>query len=382
MRVSVISPDLSSNCLGRAHVLAELLAHNFEVEVAGPLLGDEIWEPISNERSYIELKITPVITTFTKKYRKALKQLTGDVVVAVKPQMTSFGLGLLKRYTDGTPLILDIDDWESGESTGWSGLFEHARATPATAYYLNNKNHIWLLERLAGRADAITVSNSFLQERFGGTQIPHVRDTDVFDPARFDQMAIREELGLPTEKTIVMFSGTPRPHKGVEYLISAINDIDNPEVVAVIVGAHDSEYVRGLKEQAGKNVHFYGRQPFSDLPKWIAAGDVFVIPQKQTQANRGQLPAKVFDAMAMAKPVIATNMSDMPTILDRCGIIIEPGDTEAIAEGILQLHNYPQKQTRLGKSARKRCVEKYSYNALAPEIERVVQRAVDNHYSQ
>lgn len=372
MRVSVLSHNLSSNALGRAHVLAELLSQNFDVEVAGPCLGGNIWKPIADERSYTKLDITEDLPSFIIATREAMHQLNGDVVIAVKPRTTSFGLGLLKRYLDNVPLILDIDDWETGgvhESP--SRLRKHLKNIPHM-YYVNSLNNTYGMEKLSYLADARTASNTFLQNRFEGTVIPHARNIRKFDPSSFEKSKIRSDLGLPQEKTIAMFSGTPRPHKGVEYLITAINSLETSDVIAVIVGAHDSEYVSKLKALAEEKIKFFGQQPFNELPKWIAAADIHVIPQKQNAANRGQLPAKVFDAMAMAKPVIATNISDLPLVLSDCGIIVDTESPDQIAESVLYLHENPTIRKVLGTTARERCVEKYSYKALRPKLEKIV----------
>ena len=79
------------------------------------------------------------------------------------------------------------------------------------------------MEALSELSDAVMVSNTFLQDRFGGEITPHVRDTEAFDPDRFDGRAARVEHGIPTDSTVVMFSGTPRPHKGVEELLKAVS---------------------------------------------------------------------------------------------------------------------------------------------------------------
>lgn len=62
--------------------------------------------------------------------------------------------------------------------------------------------------------------------------------------------------------------------------------------------------------------------------------DVLVISQRRNFATIGQLLTMVFDAIAMAKPIIATNVSDLPEILDGCGWIVEPENTEQVAETI------------------------------------------------
>jgi glycosyltransferase involved in cell wall biosynthesis len=169
-----------------------------------------------------------------------------------------------------------------------------------------------------------------------------------------------------------MFSGTPRPHKGVDDLARAVAAIDRDDVRAVVVGAHESEYVDTVRRLGGDSIIVRGMQPFDELPKWIAAADVIAIPQKDNPATWGQMLSKVFDAMAMAKPVIASDVSDLPTVLEDCGRIIEPGDIEELREAIVDLARHPELCEELGRRARQRCIKKYSYDALAPVMNNLV----------
>jgi glycosyltransferase involved in cell wall biosynthesis len=371
MLISVVSPDLSSNCLGRAYVLAQLLERNHDVEIVGPKLDDGIWEPIKDEYDYKQINTGPRVHQFSLSIPRLLDSISGDVVYASKPRTTSYGIGLLATLGRDRPLILDIDDWETGFLYDRRSTWLHLKGIPqlvsANSYY-----YIRSLEGLSGLADARTVSNRFLKDRFGGTLIPHARDTMKFDPARFDQQSVREELGLPTEAFLVMFSGTPRPHKGVENLAQAVIGIDCDDVRAVVVGAHESEYVDKIRQIGGKSIIIRGTQPFENLPKWVAAADVIAIPQKDTPATKGQLPAKVFDAMALGKPIIATDVGDLPYVLDNCGMIIDPNEPTQLRESILRLRDNAELREQLGEKARLRCVEKYSYDALASVLSDVV----------
>jgi glycosyltransferase involved in cell wall biosynthesis len=377
MKISILSSNLSGNCLGRAHVLAELLERYFEVEVLGPKLSGDVWNPISNKRNYKILSIKEDIPKFFWDINGSINKIKGDVVISVKPKGTSFGVAIAKKIKDNTPIILDIDDWEASKMYG-TGIFgmNFIKNIPSM-YYINSPTWSFILEQHEYFLDGKTVSNRFLQSKFGGSIVPHARDTEKFGPELFDQSSTRAELGLPEGTTIVMFSGTPRPHKGVDDLIRAMNSLEASEIVAIIVGMHDSRYVNELKRLAGERVTFYGQQPFDDIPKWVAAADIIVIPQKRTLANRGQIPAKVFDAMAMAKPVIATPMSDLPEVLDGCGIIVDPDSPRAIANAIEDLHVNPEKGKALGRAARRRCVERYSYKALAPKMKDIALSAVN-----
>jgi glycosyltransferase involved in cell wall biosynthesis len=379
MRVSVLSPDLSINCLVRAHLLAELLERTHEVEIVGPKTRGDVWEPLRDAHDYRGVDSSLLTPRFLLDAPTLLDRISGDVVYASKPRLASYGLGLYETLRRDVPLVLDIDDWESGLIYGRSRNLPAALlwGVPALAHH-NSLYYTRSLEALTGLADATTVSNRFLQERFGGVSVPHVRDTSVFDPSKYDRAAVRDDLGLPTDDPLILFSGTPRPHKGVEDLVVAVDAVDREDVRALIVGADDSEYTERVRRVGGDSVRLYGPQPFDEIPKWIAAADVVAVPQRRTPTTRGQMPAKVFDAMAMGKPIVATDVCDLAHVLDGCGRIVPPESPEALRDVLTDLLDDPALRADLGRAARQRCVERYSYDALAPVVADVIESVVDD----
>ncbi|XGI82736.1 glycosyltransferase family 4 protein [Halorutilales archaeon Cl-col2-1] len=377
MLVSIVTPDLSHNCLGRAYVLAQLLERNYDIEIVGPKLRDTIWKPLRDKYDYKEVESSRRVYGFLPNIRELLNKISGDVVYASKPRLASYGISLLKRIGSNLPLIVDIDDWESG--------FKYSGNSQATAYLrgiprLINTSSIYytrVLESLTKIADGRTVSNYFLRNQFGGTVVPHARDTEKFNPEKFNKYNIRKEVGLPLDKFIVMFSGTPRPHKGVEELAKAVKMIDQDEILAVIIGASESKYTDRLRKLGGESILIEGMKPFDELPKWIATADTIAIPQRENQSTVGQLPAKLFDGMAMAKPIIATNVGDIPRILGKTGELVPPEEPEQIKNAIIHLKKDDSRRKQLGKDARKRCQDNYSYDALSPVLRDMISSIVN-----
>ena len=104
MKINVVCHDLSNNCLGRAHVLARLLARTHDVDIVGRMRGDDLWEPLrcdASADSAVPLRVLPRGVGL----RRAIAALDGDLVYAVKPKAGSLGLGLLARARSGIPLI-------------------------------------------------------------------------------------------------------------------------------------------------------------------------------------------------------------------------------------------------------------------------------------
>lgn len=376
MKISIISPDLSHNCLGRAYILARVLQRHYEVEIVGPIFGEGIWEPVVNDKS-IKYKFVKISGRFKPYWQigELIKKIDGDIIYASKPLFSSFGIGLLKKVLKKKPLILDIDDWQMGfvrENYSRLSIYRRFRFIASSTLYFYSLGSYWnnlINEKLINFADEITVSNNFLKEKFGGNIIWHGRDTDNFNPQKYNRKLLMEKYKINDLKKVIIFLGTPREHKGVEVLINAVSMIKNKDIILFIVGIGDNDnygkkLTKTAKEILGDKYKGFGIQPFEKIPEFLTLADVVVIPQKNNFATIGQVPAKIFDAMAMAKPIIATNVSDLPEILDGCGWIVEPEKPEELAKAIQYVLGNPKNAEEVGWKARQKCIEKYSWDAM------------------
>lgn len=380
-KISVLCANLSSNALGRAYLLARVLQRHYEVEILGPTFGSGVWPPCDTSEFAYKVVHGCNLPRFLSSTRALLRQIEGDAVYAVKPRPTSFGVGLLAKRLRGTPVVLDIDDWDvEGEYTlnrwrRWLGFVGRVHNPYANQY-------LFLMERLIPQADAVTTASTVLQRRFGGILVPHGRDTDYMDPARYSGQALRRAWGLDNSK-IVMFLGTPRLHKGVEDLIGALQLLAELPLTLVIIGVDRSDpYTNRLAALGGEQVRLLDMQSFADIPRFLAAADLVALPQRDMPFARAQVPAKVFDAMAMARPIVATAVGDLPQILQGCGVVVPPGDVPALAEAIRRLVLDTRLAKELGRRARQRCIERYSYKVMADTLHRLFQDALSRRHAQ
>lgn len=379
MKITVLTPDLSHNCLSRAYLLARVLQKSNEVEIAGPAFGDGIWLPLRRDRTVRFRLLEEVHSSMTWRDMKRLaSSINGDVIFASKPLMTSFGIGLMAKFSSGKSLVLDIDDWDLGirreilkRRKDFRGKLRYLKESCLEYCSLESILNPYLAENLSFLAEGITVSNRFLKRRFGGEIIWHPRDIDFFDPEKYDRKAIRDRLGFGNRK-VILFLGTPHPHKGVEDLIRAVSLIPHPEILLALVGVTGTVYGRSLvrkgKETLGDRFFAIGEVDLDQTPEYLSMADLVAIPQRSGSAAVGQMPMKIFDAMAMAKPIVSTRISDVPEVLEGCGWVVEPGNPEQLAPAILYILDHPAEAEERGANARRKCVAHYSYAAAAETL--------------
>lgn len=382
MRVRVLVPDVSAGGMSRAYALALVAAQlGHDVEIRGPAIqGSEVYpEPPPG------LSVRP----FRSLIRDGLLA-TGDtaggvdVLIAVKPQPGSLGVALRQRSQSGAPILLDIDDWEPvGFGVGGRqapSVADRARGLFRSARRLGDPNHSvynrWI-QRFVHRADAITAPTRVLAEKFGATLLPQARDTEVFDPSHFNAEACRRALGLEG-LGVLLFPGTPRPHKGLEDVLLALERIGRPEWRLVVAGGRETAFAKEFAEREKRWLIELPRRPAHAMPAVVAAAHLVVVPQRDVAAARSQFPIKLTDAMAMAKPILTTQVGDVPEIVGDTAYLVEPSDPEQLAGAIEEIFANPAAAALQGERARKRCVERYSLEAvgrsLAPILEDVTRR--------
>ena len=373
MKISILCFDLSSNAFGRAGLLAIALSKIYDVEIIGPSKREKIWAPMAQIDIPIKKFVWERYPGFHRIKKNIMDVIDGDVILASKLMPTSFGIGLQKKISSGKPLLLDIDDWELG-------FFYHSGFWGKVGRFLNFSNpnglpYVWRIERLVDHADAVSVSNRFLQKKYGGTLLPHCRDTDVLNPLKFNAGDVKEKMGFVGKK-ILMFLGTPRPHKGIDDLLQAFKKVDNSDLNLVIIGVENKqEFLKGIDESVKNRVTIIPKIPFNKLSEYLSVADIICIPQRRTSDSVGQIPARLFDAMAMAKPIIATKVSDIPEVLGDCGYLVDPSNPSQLANAIQYVLSHSDEARVKGDAARARCRQKYDIRNLESGLRGLIEQA-------
>jgi L-malate glycosyltransferase len=187
---------------------------------------------------------------------------------------------------------------------------------------------------------------------------------------------VRDELGIPRDAPVVIVISRLTRQKGLEQFLEAAAILAPrfPDARFVIVGyakPAEQDYENILKTQADR-LGITGRVTFTglreDVPDLLAAATVSVMPSLNEALSNVLL-----ESMAAAAPTVATRVGGTPeAIVDGVtGILVEPGDSVALAEGIARLLENPQLAAHLGRSARQAVQEHYSAEKMVRATERL-----------
>jgi len=200
-----------------------------------------------------------------------------------------------------------------------------------------------------------------------------------FDPDRTDlqdRLAYRRRWNLPTGTPLALFAGMPQPHKGWPTLLEALAKPSTGSWHLVLAGPADHDDFAAARRVLGERCHLLGPQPHGSMPLLLAAVDAVPVPQLDTPFARSQLPAKAVEAMAMARPVVATRVGDLPEILGdgARGWLIPSGDAPALAAALDDIVAQPARAEARGRAARRWYLEEASPAVIASRILELIDR--------
>lgn len=217
---------------------------------------------------------------------------------------------------------------------------------------------------------AISVSTKNQQECFAlnlvdpdnSIVIPNAIDQTLFH--KLDRTGCRNKLGVSTGDFIVAFVGQLVPRKGTMRLNEALKKVNDPQIKAVFIGSgsDDPDY-SGIIQK--------GRVAHDDVPVWLNAADVFVLPTD----NEGCCNA-IIEAMACGLPIISTDAPFNYDILnDANSIMVDCYDVDAIAAAIIKLKEDETLRCRLSEGALK-TAESLSIRRRAERIVEFMQERI------
>lgn len=173
------------------------------------------------------------------------------------------------------------------------------------------------------------------------------------------------ELFSPDRKTIV-YLGWVVPTKGMEELFTAWDVLApaHPDWSLKVVGPYDDAYMEQLKSRHSlERLELNGEMPHDSAMELVKTCGLFVLPS-YTEG----FPNAVVEAMALAKPVVATSVGAIPDMLaDECGIVIPPQDADSLREALERVMDSPEKREELSRSAYEKAAGVYDIPVVFEE---------------
>lgn len=295
-----------------------------------------------------------------------LERLRGrryDVIYVRQIVITAWWAGLLGRLY-GARVVYEAHDWET--------------SNPSRAKERWAQGLLHLLDRVAlTRSDAVvSLTEHFVSElrRIGWTPrrcavIPDAFDDQVYRPR--DHAAARDALGLPRDAFVVGYAGLTFAHRGLDRLIRAFAAAAlPPEALLVFVGGRPRE-VAELGElvttlHIDGHVRFVETQPQEVVARYLGAADVLVVPDTVTDVTAS--PLKLFEYMAMARPVVCVDIPALREVIDeQAARFVRRGDVADLSAALEELASDRQRRTAMGEAAREQA-QPWTYARRARRI--------------
>ena len=210
--------------------------------------------------------------------------------------------------------------------------------------------------------------------------IPLGIDTNYFNPNGFEKSSNNQVFKILTVANLVKV-------KGLETLIKAVFELNNPKIYLDIIGNNRIEilpdgskynYFEVLQSlvfelNLEKQVKFLGER--ADVRPFLASSDLYVIPSK----NEG-MPMALVEAMSMGIPVLGSNISGVNFVLNAFpDLLFEVGNYESLSEKIMELYQKtPSERKSIGVALRQYCQTHFSMDEFIKAHENLYRKMTSN----
>jgi len=189
---------------------------------------------------------------------------------------------------------------------------------------------------------------------------------------KFTKKQARQGLGFPQDQKIVLYSGHLYAWKGARVLAQASGSLE-ADTYTYFVGGTDTD-IKEFKEFIVRSkldrVHHLGRVAHDEIPKYLAAADVLILPNsaKFDISKFHTSPLKLFEYMAARRPIVASDIPSLREVLDEStAIFFIPDDPLSLAKKIKAVLTGEVPSERLVTNAYEK-VQKYSWDSRAKSI--------------
>lgn len=303
-----------------------------------------------------------------KRVHEAIGRWKPDIIHAHSPVLVGLP-ALIEARRHRLPFVYEIRDlWENasvdrGKFSYDSPQYKVARGLESAVFRRANAV-VAICEAL--RAELAPRVGKHTQLCVVGNGV----DAAAFEPVA-EATELRERLGL-AGKRIVGYLGTFQPYEGLDCLVDAMPQVleQIPNAHCVITGGTDEALERRAAELGmAEHVTFTGRVPHTQVRDMYSIADLMVYPRRSTRTTELTTPLKPLEAMALAKPVIISDVKAMLELVqnNETGLIFRAGDSADLADKIATILGDRERATTLGAQARAWIERERDWAALVPK---------------
>lgn len=292
-----------------------------------------------------------------------------DILIAMTDPPLASLIGAVAAKMRGIPWIYNIRDLHPDMAIAAGVVRENWFVR------LWERLHQWSLRR----ANMVVVLGEDMRDRVIGKGVRPERVVVVRDGA--SQMEVPADANHPAVQEIrggcsfvVMHAGNMGFAGAWEALLEAITKIKEDGIRFVFVGDGAAKPLIERTVNGMPNVRFLPYFPESALPHVLCAADLHVVTLRRGLEGL-VVPSKAYPLLMVGRPMLAIvpSMSDIARIVrqHQCGIVVDPGDPEAIRQAILWARDHPDALREMGRRARA-ASQQFDRETLAKEFERIL----------
>lgn len=300
----------------------------------------------------------------------ALWRSNADVIQLCKPQPINALAARLGRR--GRPIFCDCDDYEAATNR-FSGEWQRRIV-----------RHFE--DGVISYAQGLTVNTRFTIDRYVRLgypphqiiYVPNGVERHRFERSSHNLAMLRRQWGLDETTPVIAYVGTISIlSHAVDLLLEAFAIVarQQPDVKLLLVGGgedYDDMVTMARKLGIASRTIFAGRQPPEDIPSLFALATVSVDPVREDTIAAARSPLKVVESLAAGTPVVTGDVGDRREMLadGATGVLVRPGDSAALADGLLSVLNDPARRAQMMLAARE-SRERWYWDRLAEDFVRV-----------
>ena len=306
---------------------------------------------------------------FTAKSLQLIGDETGDLDFIYQRYSRFNFTGVMLSLVTGVPLALEFNGSEVWVGKHWDPIGQVRLLRRFEQLNLRFADVVFVVSEIAHR-DLVGTGLAAERARVN----PNGVDTDRFHPDCGGR-DLRRALDIDN-KTVVGFVGTFGPWHGAPVLAAAARLVPEPAGCHFLfVGDGDErDSARQIIEAAPQTVSatFTGRVAHDRVAAYLDACDILVSPHVASADGTDFFgsPTKLFEYMAMARPVVASRLGQIAEVIRDAenGILVDPGDAKALANAIVLLAGNEQLREELGGEARQTVIEGYTWRHNAGRV--------------